>query len=442
MQKIISAIVVLVLIFVAVILFKNKRTTFPTSSPHDTYYSGPFAYKITPIEKLGISAKLMDVEISHAQLLDNSPVLKDLIHAKFNLLTKAIDEKLLSLTKTKQKANVTIYMESPSDDIHLKESSFNISFSDERPKNTIVNINTKNYSREELPLNQVRFSEIETKIFDEKLRVLSNIYTKNLLLKVAKNNNTTIQSFINKTILKNPIQVTDVDVQKFADDKGLVIDKKDSSLKERLRSIIKENKTQEQIDNYIATQHANEVGKIYFHPPTLKIPLFENKAVLPPSDKPSDLPTFMVFSRLKCTSCSELADTLEEIRKQYKNKIRIGFIHYFSNDNWQDSLAAEASMCLNLQSHDAFWDFFNKISKTKEEISESLIMDTAKSTNVNFENFKKCFLAQTYKDEVQKQMKYAEDLGVTISPTVIYDTKVISGKIVKKQLKNTIESSL
>ena len=441
MKKIILAAVFAVLavgIYVAV-----RKDLFRTDKNRskNLFEIGAVAFEAAPMEKLGVAAKYSQTEITHFELVSRSPVLKDLLNIKLKILTEAVGAKLLDLGQLNQPPAVELYMEKPGDKIEFgsKKPTFPFTFSDQRPNNGIVKINDKLYDRPDLPLNQVYFSQIETQIFEEKLRVLGDLYTKQLLLKIAKDNNTTIQGYINKSIMGLPLKdISDLEVKLFAEDKGIDVSEKDSPLLERLRKILQERKTEQSIEEHLKTKFPGEVGKIYFYPPSYVIPMNEANAIYSAND-PSK-PAVMVFSSLKCGGCDSLAGTLDEMRRKYKNKVRIGFVHFFYGDDWKDNLAAQASICLNSQSNDAFWDFFSKLSKSKSEISEPLVMEIAKSTDINHDEFGKCFVAQTFKEEVAQQVKYASQLGVTTAPTVIYGARVLTGTNIKNQLENAIET--
>ncbi|MBT4761188.1 MAG: thioredoxin domain-containing protein [Bdellovibrionaceae bacterium] len=443
MKKIIALVVVVTLCIFAFLKLDKSKKLVQKASPN-TFYSGAFVYKLKPLEKLGLAARISKQDVTYSELNSKSQFLQDLMLTKYELLTAAVKHKVNAITKTSKKPNVIFYMNKPEvvSNINFEEMEFQLSFSEERPKNALIKINDTRYGRKELALNQVRYSQVGTDIFEERLRILSDIYTKTLLLKISKTNNTTIQGFINKNILKKPLQISDDEINHFASSKGIDLKDKNPNFKNRLRNIIKEQKTKTAIESYITANHANEVGHIFFNPPSFQVPLFANKAIIESQNGTSSLPTYMVFTNLTCNSCGELADHLDELRKLYKNKIRIGFVNNFSDNDWRNQLAAEASFCLNLQSHDAFWDFFKKIAKTKDNLTEASIMATAKSTGVNYDNFNKCFVTQTYKKDVNKQKKYALDLGIKISPTVILGTKVLTGSISKKKLVNSIKANL
>ncbi|MEQ1876018.1 MAG: thioredoxin domain-containing protein [Bdellovibrionia bacterium] len=437
---------VLVVLAVAIFVFvKNKPFQTETARAKGRFEVGAVAFETAPMEKLDLAAKYLETEITHAELVSRSPVLKDLLNTKLKILSEAVIAKFPEIGRLQQPPTVELYMEKPAEKAELvrKNPKLALAFSSQRPADGILKFNNKVYDRSDLPLNQVQYSQVEMQIFDEKLRVLGDLYVKQLLLKIAKDNNTTIQGYVNKSILGLPLKdVSDIEVKLFAADKGIDFSEQDSALKERLRKILQERKTENSIEEHLKDKFPGEIGKIYFYPPSYEIPMKDPAALLPAGEKDSALPTVMVFTSPKCSGCGHLADGLEEIRSKYKNKVRFGFVHFFYGDDWRDQLAAQASLCLNSQSNDAFWKFFSRLSKSKDEISETHVKETAKSTGIDKDEFEKCFIAQTYKDEVQKQVKYASQLGVTTAPTVIYGSQVLTGSNIEKQLKNAIASGL
>lgn len=445
-MKRLAAVVALIVVAVGLIVAVRKYSSQSAQQRvNGRYEIGAVAFETAPLEKLDMAAKFLQTEVTHAELMSRSAVLRDLLQTKLKILTEAVEAKLRETGGTQQAAAVELYMEKPESASRTatQNQKLTLTFSNARPSKGLVKINDTLYEQQDLPLNHVYYAQIEGQIFEEKLRVAGDLYTKQLLLKIAKDNNTTIQGYINKSVLGLPLKdVTDVEVKLFAENKGIELSDKDSDLKEKLRKILQEQKTEKSIEQHLKTNFPGEIGKIYFHPPSFLIPVSAANALGTGSAKELPAPPVLVFSSLKCTGCGELADTVGALREKYKDKVRFGFVHFLFGESWKDQLAAQASFCLNAQNNDAFWDFFSKLAKTKTEISEPLIMETAKSLDINQEEFTKCFVAQTHKDDVHKQVKYAADLGVTTAPTVIYGARVLTGNAIEKRLEDVIASGL
>ncbi len=409
---------------------------------YGTYQYGPVAYKASEIEKLGVAARIMDKDYTYEDLISHSPVLSDLHLRELSQSLEIASAKVKELPKTNGKPKVTLYMPKPIKGFKFDQdkSDFLLEFSNERPLNVVLSIDEKSYSRDELSLNQVQFSQIKTQQFYENLRVLTNLYVRQLLLHAAKSENTTIQSLIQNKILSESKTITDSDLQNFAREKGLDFSKNSQELKRKIAAIIEEKDRNSQIEKYLKKKFPNETGTLFFYPPQYQLPISSKKALTEPAKTNDKRPLLMAFTKMQCNNCQQLADDLTELRKKYKDKIKVGFVHFFSESDWQSKLAAEASHCIHLQNQDAFWDFFHKTSRIKQPLSEALIVETAKSTGIDFENFKTCFLSQTYKNEVQDQMKFAKDIGVANTPALIIGGQVFTDTINKEQIIDAIKN--
>ncbi|MCB0384732.1 MAG: thioredoxin domain-containing protein, partial [Bdellovibrionales bacterium] len=151
-------------------------------------------------------------------------------------------------------------------------------------------------------------------------------------------------------------------------------------------------------------------------------------------------PTFFIFSDFMCAPCVKLAAEVMAIRQEFQDQVRIGFVHLFSEGNWQSRLLAEASFCLNFQRPELFWAFYERATKENEEITESKVHEMAREIGADHDNFASCMIKQTFKAEVDNQLKYAHDLGVTTPPTVIVGQEVFSGSVSRNQLLRAISN--
>ncbi|MCB0357652.1 MAG: DsbA family protein [Bdellovibrionales bacterium] len=446
MKKIITIVTFFALIIFVVFAFNYFSSQNKTQYKLGLYKSGPFYFRVHPIEKLELAAQVYQQTFSFTDLTKRSPVLIELAENEAKLIADAAIKKSESLAKTKKFPKIKIYLPKPSENFNWGQLSkkAQLEFSDSISTDThvLVTINDQPYSRGQLLLNQVQLSLLQTQQFYERLRVLQSSATRYLLLKQAKEQRTTIESLINEQIYNKRKEVTDQEVVTFALSKGVDLSKSNSKTKSIFKNILTEHQRNSAIDSYIAAHFPNEELNIYFQPPNYKIPLSEKKAIISENTTNNNKATLFVFSSFNCGTCKLLAEDLDEIRQEYSHKIRIAFIHLFPTSDWRSRLTAEASFCVNEQNSSAFWDLFKKVSQAKESIDEQKLVEIVKSTNVNYDKFNKCFVGQNYKKQVIDQVKYASDLGVTNSPTVIIGTEVLNGTILKPQLEQAVNADL
>ena len=443
-MKKIAVVIVALLTLVVVVYFDQKQKFGIEKMPYPIYTSGPLKFQVAPIEKIGVAARILNKDYTDNDLYEKSPVLVDLTKQEVHLLVEAALAKADSLLKSENLPQIKLYKTQPQQDLKLKEfeEKAQITFSQEIPtfEGALLEIDGRPYQRSDLLLNQVQLSRIQTDLFYEKLNVLQDLYKKALLLKEAQQKGITIQKYITENVIPDP-EVSNVEVIDFARKNNLDLSEKSQDLKQTLKIIIEQNKRNEAINQYVSRNFPHEIGTIYFFPPRYKIPLYEQKALMPITANKAEKPTFLVFSNFNCSTCKLLAQELGEIKKNYNDQIRIGFVQFFSENDWRSRMIAEASFCINAQSHSSYWDFLVKMAQIEGNVDERKINELAQNVDADYDQFKKCFIAQTYKKEVDEQVKYAQDLGVQTSPTVIIGTEVLQGAIQRSQLTRAIEAS-
>ncbi|MCB9026732.1 MAG: thioredoxin domain-containing protein [Bdellovibrionaceae bacterium] len=445
MKKYVLLFVALIVVLTIFLLIKGPKAPDQVHR-YGIYTSGPLKFQASPLESQDVAAEILEKKYSFKDLYERSPVLKDLNKQEAEILIEAGITKIETEIKTSEKPNIELFIRQPTENFNLEKykTQANIQFLDQAPTNidSIIKINGKDYTRNELVLNQVQLSRIQTDQFYERLLVLQDLYTKALLLKDSKQENVTIQKLISDKIMPDD-SISNDEILAFARKNNVDISQKSQELKITLSNIILQNRRNAAIDKYIAKNHPNEIGKIFFLPPNYKIPIVENKALIPVSVNKAERPTLIVFSSFNCgNTCKILAESLESLKNDHKDKVRIGFVQLFSDNDWRSRLIAEASLCIHAQNYDAYWDFFKKITHSQDTFDETKINNIAKSTNIDFDKFKKCFVTQTFKDDVNNQLKYARDIGVISSPTIVIGTEVLQGTILRSHLQRAMEANL
>jgi protein-disulfide isomerase len=399
----------LILIITTSFIYYRKSLTSKISNTNTDFSLGPISFHTKALESTDLAATFLNMKYSHIQLMERSPILKELAIQELNLLIQAASKVISSMSDTRKKPLVIIMTPKPFKDYVFDKSKFgfNLKFSIERPFGNIIQINKKKYFRKDLDMNQIRYSEIKTQQFNERLRVVKNLYVRQLLLKLAKQKKMNIEELIQS---ESP---------NFRVGKLKIIDK------------------------IIEAKFPDETADIFFYPPSYIFSAANNKVIMLPDQSTEKKLTLMVFGGINCSNCNDLLDSLNNIQNKYSNKIRIGFVQFFQNTDWKKILVAEASMCLNSQSYKAFLKFNNKLIQNQNiTLSESFVMSMASGTDVDFNKFKNCMLSQTFKEEVEKQIEYSYKIGITKAPTIIIGGAVLTNNILDEQLNNAIKSIL
>ncbi|MCB0366695.1 MAG: DsbA family protein [Bdellovibrionaceae bacterium] len=440
-KMIVSLVAALVTLLVVILVFKPFEKAKLAQGPV-VIAEVPLRIEYSPDLKEGVFAQFGDLELSESGVIEKSKSLEDYQERELKALAEAALKKLGA--GGDGAINLEVFMAPPMAEYDTSRlglgKNLNLTFSPRRQDGKVINLNGNLLERKDLPLNQIRFSELKTQQLQEAVNVLQSVFSRQLLLKKAKENGTNIEQLIKTQIIKEELVVTDQDVDQFIADKGVSIGPGEKRLRAQLHAIVLENKRKEMLDAYVQSAFANEMAKVGFKPPTYAIPLSDNQALIRQRTDKDKGPAFFVFSDFMCSPCVKLAADLMSIRQELQDKVRIGFVHLFSEGNWQSRLLAEASFCLNFQRPELFWAFYERATKETEEISEEKIHEMAREIGADHDNFQSCMIKQTFKAEVDNQLKYAQDLGVTTPPTVIVGHEVFTGSVSRDQILRALSN--
>ncbi len=157
--------------------------------------------------------------------------------------------------------------------------------------------------------------------------------------------------------------------------------------------------------------------------------------------------TLIEFSDFQCPYCGKFATETEgQITDQYvkTGKLRFGFIHFTFLG--QESLwAAEASECANDQN--AFWAyhdylFAHQSGENLGGFSKDNLKKFAVALNLDAAKFNQCLDSDKYADLVKSQTSMAQNLGVSSTPTMVINGKVLLGAQPFATFQQVIESDL
>lgn len=142
-----------------------------------------------------------------------------------------------------------------------------------------------------------------------------------------------------------------------------------------------------------------------------------------------------VWEDFQCPACRSFSEDIEpQITQNYvaTGKIRYVFRQYPFIDTGsatqESHQAANASMCANEQGR--FWDyhdllFTNWNGENAGSLSDKRLVAFAQTIGLNMDQFNACFKANKYKDQIDKDKSEGDAAGVTGTPSVFVDGKIV-----------------
>jgi protein-disulfide isomerase len=160
-----------------------------------------------------------------------------------------------------------------------------------------------------------------------------------------------------------------------------------------------------------------------------------------PAKGPANAPvTIVEFSDFQCPFCSRVVPTLEEVRTKYGDKVRLVFRQFPLSMHPNAAKAAEASLCANDQGK--FWEMHDAMFKDQAGLAVDGLKAKATALGLKAEAFNSCLDTGKYAAKVQEDIQAGSQAGVTGTPAMFINGRLISGAVPIDQLTSVIDEEL
>jgi protein-disulfide isomerase len=150
--------------------------------------------------------------------------------------------------------------------------------------------------------------------------------------------------------------------------------------------------------------------------------------------------TIVEFSDFQCPFCSRVETTLQQVQKEYGDKIRVVWKNNplpFHNNAMP---AAEASMAANEQGK--FWEMHEALFKNQQNLDGPSIEKYAQEIGLNMGKFKAAMDSHKFKKNIETDMQLANQIGARGTPTFFINGKPFRGAQPFESFKSAIDGEL
>lgn len=235
--------------------------------------------------------------------------------------------------------------------------------------------------------------------------------------------------------IKTP-EVTDADVDKFYEEKKAMISRPKEQIAPQIKQYLAQQREAEARDKFFATLEAKY--KVDYRLEPLRQPV---QAAGFPAKGPSAAPiTIVEFSDFQCPFCSRLNPTLEQAVNKYGDKIRIVFRQFPLPMHANAAKAAEAALCANEQGK--FWEMHDAMFKDQAGLAVDALKTKAASLGMDAKAFGECLDNGKESGAVQTDIKAGTEVGVSGTPAMFINGRMLSGAVPIERLSEVIDDEL
>lgn len=156
-----------------------------------------------------------------------------------------------------------------------------------------------------------------------------------------------------------------------------------------------------------------------------RVPVSRADAAKGPADA---LVTVVEFADFQCPACSFAGERLKQLAAELPKDVRVVYRHYPLPSHADAALAAEAALAVRAEKGDAgFFAYHDKLYANQRDLSRPVLERLAGELGVDLARFKKALDEHTHKAQVEADRKFAEKMGVTGTPALFINGKVMMG---------------
>lgn len=158
--------------------------------------------------------------------------------------------------------------------------------------------------------------------------------------------------------------------------------------------------------------------------------------------------TLIEYSDFECPFCAQFHPTMQQVMKEYGDKVRWVYRHFPLSFHPNAQKAAEASECVAKQKgNDGFWAYGDKLFEENNKLGGRLTTETitssAQAVGVNMDAFQKCLDSGEMAAKVKAQMDGGTAAGISGTPGTIImvgdQAELIPGALPFDQVKVALD---
>jgi protein-disulfide isomerase len=190
-------------------------------------------------------------------------------------------------------------------------------------------------------------------------------------------------------------------------------------------------------EEYIKSLRAKKKIAIVLEPPREEVAVGDT-----PITGPADARvTIVEFADYQCPYCRAVEPTLNQLREQYKDKIRYSYRDFPLPMHPYAEKAAEASRCAGEQGQ--FWPYHDRLfTGDAEGLSDAHLRSTAAELKLDADKFGKCLDSGKEQAAVAKDLDQGKSLGISGTPSFFINGYFISGAVSYDELRELVDQQL
>ena len=411
--------------------------------------SSPIRYRTATFDDPKIMAEANGQTYTYAQVLDQSPVMKDLRQQESEMQIGLAYLRMLEKFETagKKPGPVEIYGPEPKSAFAQILNRFGAKVSPNAPVtfkhaagDVVARSGGVEVKREELDLNHVAYQSLEQRMFEEAAVELNSQISRILLAERSFATKRELSEYLRTEVYGGEVTVSKADLTEYLKEISVPEEGISDEARESFTSAVKTRKEQRLTEEYVAKNVLKGPMKVSFSEPGTRMRL--NAGMRPVAGFQTAPISIIAFSAVSCPDCQPFVDSVARAMSSYAGHVKLNWIHTFSPHDGIGEMMATASLCMDTVKTGAMLDFMKTFARTGPQSDERQFADWGSHHGVDPEKFKACMAADQTKDLLRQHVEYAQRVGVVANPTLWIEGRTLAGVIPDHKIDELVDEAI
>jgi protein-disulfide isomerase len=283
-------------------------------------------------------------------------------------------------------------------------------------------------------------AQAEQVIYDGRKSALDAIVADMLVGDAAKAKGVTPEAFVQAEVGRRIKPVSDVDVRNFYVQnsermQGRSFEQMSAAIQQYLQ------------DQQQTTAKQDLIAELKKGGPAIRVVMDSPRTTITvnpddPSEGKADAPVTLVeYSDFQCPFCLRVMPTLKQLRVKYGDRIRVVWKDFpLTQIHPQAFVAAQAGNCAREQGK--FWELHDKMFGNQSALQPDALKKYAADAGLDAAKFNQCLDTSKYEARVQDALSAGGKLGITSTPTVFVNGRIVAGAQPIEVFQSVIDEEL
>jgi protein-disulfide isomerase len=278
-----------------------------------------------------------------------------------------------------------------------------------------------------------RLLQAEYQFYLNQRKALEELIDNRLLADEARRRNISLDQLLNTEVYKDVKDPTEDQLEVYYE--GLDTQEPYSAVRADVLEHIRELRRAKARAAFIASLRAQAKINVMLMPPSASVNIAHAY-----TKGSQDAPVlFVEFADYECPYCQKVNPQIEELKKDYGDKIAIVYKDFPLPMHHSSEKAAEAARCAGEQGK--FWEYHDVLFYSKQVDIDSL-KEHARVLKLNEEAFDTCLDSGSETKAVKQDLEEGKSLGLTGTPSFFVNGHFVSGVIDYAAIKDMVNQQL